>query len=133
VARILLGKIGTDAHDTGVAIVARWLRDAGHEVIYLGLYNTPETIVAAATQEDVRLVGISFLGGEPVYLSRRVREVMRAHGLEDVPLVVGGVITPDMTRELASIGVAAVFTPGTRREVLLAEIASILSSQAANT
>jgi methylmalonyl-CoA mutase C-terminal domain/subunit len=133
VPRILLGKIGTDAHDTGVSIVARWLRDAGHEVIYLGLYNTPETIVTAAMQEDVRLIGISFLGGEPVYLSRRVREVMRAQGLEDVPLVVGGVITPDMTRELASIGVAAVFTPGARREVLLAEIANILNSKAATT
>jgi (2R)-ethylmalonyl-CoA mutase len=102
-------------------------------VIYLGLYNTPETIVTAAMQEDVRLIGISFLGGEPVYLSRRVREVMRAQGLEDVPLVVGGVITPDMTRELASIGVAAVFTPGARREVLLAEIANILNSKAATT
>ena len=90
-------------------------------------------IVTAATQEDARLIGISFLGGEPVYLSGRVRDVMRAQGLEDVPLVVGGVITPEMTRELTSAGVAAVFTPGTRREVLLAEIAKILGSQAVTT
>lgn len=126
-ARILIAKLGTDAHDTGVTVVARWLRDAGHEVIYGGLYNTPERLAGMAVEEDPDLIGLSFLGGEPVYLAGRVKARLAGKGLDRVPLVVGGVVTPEMERELRALGVAAVFTPGTRRESVVAAIADVLA------
>ena len=126
-ARILIAKLGTDAHDMGVTVVASWLRDAGHEVIYAGLYNTPERLAAMAVEEDPDLIGLSFLGGEPVYLSGRVKAELAGKGLDEVPLVVGGVVTPEMEGELRALGVAAVFTPGTRRESVLVAIADVLA------
>jgi methylmalonyl-CoA mutase C-terminal domain/subunit len=129
-ARIVLAKLGTDAHDYGVRMIAKWLADAGHEVIYLGLYNTPARVARAVVDEGPDLVGISFLGGEPVYLSARVIETLRLQGADDLPVIVGGVITPEMIEELKALGVAAVFTPGTRREALVAEIARVLEAHA---
>lgn len=128
-ARIVLAKIGTDAHDYGIRMVARWLADAGHEVVYAGVYNTPARVARIAADEDPDLVGISFLGGEPVYLSSRVIEQMKAAGVGDLPVVVGGIITPEMEQELKALGVAAVFTPGTRREALLERISTILNAR----
>ncbi len=126
-ARIVLAKIGIDAHDNGVTVVAAWLRDAGHEVIYAGLYNTPERLLEVAVEEDAELVGASFHCGDPVHLSGRVLELMRAHDLAHVPFVVGGVLTPEMRLELEGLGVAAVFTPGTRRDAVVEGIAEVLA------
>lgn len=128
-ARILIGKLGTDAHDMGVTVVSRWLRDAGHEVIYAGLYNTPERLVAVAVEEDPDLIGLSFLGGEAVYLSGRVLELLAANDLADTPLVAGGVITPEMAEELRGLGVAALFSPGTPRRQVLDEVARLLGNE----
>lgn len=126
-ARILLAKLGTDAHDHGLRIVARWLSDAGHEVIYAGLYNTPARVARMAADEDPDIVGVSFLGGEPVYLAGRVMGLLRENGLAELPVVVGGVITPEMAGELRTLGIAAVFTPGTRREALINGISAVLA------
>jgi methylmalonyl-CoA mutase C-terminal domain/subunit len=130
-ARILIAKLGTDAHDMGVTVVARWLRDAGHEVIYAGLYNTPERLLGMAVEEDPDLIGLSFLGGEPVYLAGRVKELLAANDLSGLPLVVGGVVTPEMNNELRALGVAAVFTPGTGREAVVGAIGDVLAGAAA--
>jgi methylmalonyl-CoA mutase C-terminal domain/subunit len=130
-ARILIAKLGTDAHDMGVTVVARWLRDAGHEVIYAGLYNTPERLLGMAVEEDPDLIGLSFLGGEPVYLAGRVKELLAANDLSGLPLVVGGVVTPEMGDELRALGVAAVFSPGTGREAVVGAIGDVLAGAAA--
>ena len=128
-ARIVLAKLGSDAHDLGVTAVARWLREGGHEVVYAGLYNTPERVAQIALQEDADLVGVSCLSSDPVYATRRMRQTLEGVGLGRVPLVVGGVVTPDMKVELSRLGVAAIFGPGTRRERLLESIAGLLSRQ----
>ena len=112
-ARILIAKVGTDAHDMGVTIVTRWLGEAGHEVRYLGIYNSPARVAEAARAFKPDVIGLSFLGAEPVYMSGRVLEEISARGLDATPLVVGGVITPEMADELRALGVKAVFTPGT--------------------
>jgi methylmalonyl-CoA mutase C-terminal domain/subunit len=122
-ARIVLAKVGSDAHDAGVTTVARWLRDGGHEVVYAGLYNTPERVARIALQEDAALVGLSCLSTDAVHASRRVRHELEAVGLGRVPLLVGGVVTPGMRAALRELGVAGVFGPGTRREPLLAAVA----------
>ncbi len=129
-ARILIAKLGTDAHDFGVTVVARWLADAGHEVTYAGLYNTPERLSAVALEEDPDLIGLSFLGGEPVYLTGRVKEFLSRNGLGQVPLMVGGVITPEMRGELEALGVGAVFTPGAKRQAIVEGVAAILAARA---
>ncbi len=129
-AKILMAKVGTDAHDMGVTVVARWLREAGHEVVYAGLYNTPERVVQIAARERPDLIGLSFLGGEPVYLSGRVMDCLREKGLGGTALVVGGVITPVMAAGLKELGVGAMFTPGTGREAILAGIAQALGQPA---
>jgi len=132
-AKILMAKVGTDAHDMGITVVERWLSDAGHDVVNLGLYNTPDRIAAAAVEEQPDIIGLSFLGGEPVYLARRVLESLSAQSLDDVKLVVGGVLTPDMIDELQALGVAATFPPGTRRETILEGLTAVLSGSRRNT
>ena len=131
-ARILLSKLGTDAHDTGLTIVTDWLRKAGHEVILAGLYNTPERLLEMAREKRPDIIGISFLGGEPVYLSGRVMALLRDNGMDDVALVVGGVITPEMARELAALGVARIFTPGARHEAVVEGIADVVAGERRN-
>jgi methylmalonyl-CoA mutase C-terminal domain/subunit len=117
--RILLGKLGLDAHDNGIVIVAKWLSDAGFEVIYLGFYNFPEQLIDVALQEDVDAIGVSFLGGEHLYYTRKLIDLMKEKGINDVKLIIGGVIPPDDVQELKRIGVAEVFTPGTLRETII--------------
>jgi methylmalonyl-CoA mutase C-terminal domain/subunit len=112
-ARVLLGKIGFDGHDRGVKIIAAILREAGHEVIYLGKYLTTETVVQAAVDEDVDVIGLSFLGGAHVVYSREIVERMQQRGLEDVLFLVGGVIPHQDVGELIEIGVDAVFPSNT--------------------
>jgi len=110
--RVVVAKVGLDGHDRGAKIVARALRDAGMEVIYTGLHQTPEQVVAAVVDEDAQAVGLSVHSGAHLTLFPRVAELLRAAGADDV-LVFGGGIIPDVDVEtLLAQGVAAVFTPG---------------------
>ena len=111
--RILVAKPGLDGHDRGAKVVARALRDAGYEVIYTGLHQTPEMVTRTALQEDVDAVGLSILSGAHLTLVPRIREQMDADGLDRVPLVVGGIIPAEDVAPLEDGGVAAVFGPGT--------------------
>ena len=113
IARILVGKPGLDGHDRGAKVVARALRDAGFEVIYTGLHQTPEQIVATAIQEDVDAVGLSVLSGAHNYLFRRIVELLREEGADDIRVFGGGIIPEEDVVQLKKDGVAAVFTPGT--------------------
>ena len=111
--RVVVAKVGLDGHDRGAKVVARALRDAGMEVIYTGLHQTPEHIVSAALEEDAQAIGLSVLSGAHLALFRRVLDLLRAAGADDV-LVFGGGVIPDQDVEaLRAMGVAAVFTPGT--------------------
>jgi isobutyryl-CoA mutase small subunit len=111
--RVVIAKPGLDGHDRGAKIIARALRDAGMEVIYTGLHQTPEQIVETAIQEDADAVGISILSGAHMTLVPRIVEGLRANGADDVLVVVGGTIPDDDAAELVEAGVAAIFTPGT--------------------
>lgn len=110
--RVLVAKPGLDGHDRGAKIVARALRDAGMEVIYTGLRQTPEQIATAALQEDVDAVGVSILSGAHNTIIPRLAELMRAQGLDDVLLVVGGIIPDVDVASLKQAGVSEVFQPG---------------------
>ena len=111
--RIVVAKPGLDGHDRGAKIVARALRDAGFEVIYTGLHQTPEQVVATALQEDADAVGLSVLSGAHNYLFKRVLELLRDKGAEDVAVFGGGIIPPEDIAALKAIGVKEIFTPGT--------------------
>ena len=111
--RVVVAKPGLDGHDRGAKIIARTLRDAGMEVIYTGIRQTPENIVEAALQEDVDVIGLSILSGAHLELFPRIFEGLKKHGMEDVIVVAGGII-PDQDRiALEAMGVRAVFGPGT--------------------
>jgi methylmalonyl-CoA mutase, C-terminal domain len=110
--RVVIAKAGLDGHDRGAKIIARALRDAGMEVIYTGLHQTPEQIVETAVQEDADAVGISILSGAHMTLVPRVVDGLRENGLDDVLVVVGGTIPGPDAGELKELGVAEVFTPG---------------------
>ena len=118
--RILIAKPGLDGHDRGARIIARAFRDAGHEVIYTGLHQTPEQIVAAAIQEDVDLIGLSILSGAHDYVFPRIIELLREKGADDIMTIGGGIIPEEDISELKKTGVKAVFTPGTTIEEALA-------------
>ena len=111
--RVVVAKPGLDGHDRGAKIVARALRDAGFEVIYTGLHQTPEQIVATAVQEDADAVGLSVLSGAHNYLFKRVLELLKEQGADDVAVFGGGIIPPDDIAGLKAIGVKELFTPGT--------------------
>jgi len=112
--RVLLAKPGLDGHDRGAGVVARALRDAGMEVIYTGIRQTPETIVAVALQEDVECVGLSVLSGSHVEYATDVRALLDRSGAGDVPIILGGIVPREDIPVLEEIGVSAVFTPGSR-------------------
>ncbi|MFO0646869.1 MAG: cobalamin B12-binding domain-containing protein [Polyangiales bacterium] len=112
-ARILVAKPGLDGHDRGAKVVARALRDAGFEVIYTGLHQTPEMIAAAAVQEDVDGVGLSIMSGAHNTLFPAVIEALRGRGADDVKVFGGGIIPDDDRERLTAAGVSRVFTPGT--------------------
>ncbi len=131
-AKILIAKVGTDAHDMGVTVVTRWLGEAGHEVRYIGLYNSPARVAEAARDFKPDVIGLSFLGAEPVYMSGRVLQEMETRGIDTTPLVVGGVITPEMAEELRALGIKAVFTPGTSRDAILEGIAAVVTGDRRN-
>ncbi len=111
--RVIVAKVGLDGHDRGAKVVARALRDAGMEVVYTGLHQTPEQVVAAAVQEDARAIGLSVHSGAHLTLFPRVIELLRAEGADDVVVFGGGVIPDADAAELRAAGVAEVFTPGT--------------------
>lgn len=111
--RVLIGKPGLDGHDRGAKIVARALRDAGFEVIYTGLHQTPEMIVNAALQEDVQAIGLSILSGAHMHLFTRVMELLKEKDAADIKVFGGGIIPDDDIKALQKAGVSRIFTPGT--------------------
>ncbi len=124
--RVLVAKPGLDGHDRGAKVMVRALRDAGFEVIYTGLFQTPEMIAAAAAQEDVDVVGLSILSGAHLSLFPRIMEALRARGVTDVLVVAGGTIPDDDRETVATMGVGAVFGPGSS----IQEIASFIRQHA---
>jgi methylmalonyl-CoA mutase C-terminal domain/subunit len=117
--RVVVAKPGLDGHDRGAKIIARALRDAGMEVIYTGLHQTPEQIVETVLQEDADAVGLSILSGAHMTLVPRILELMRAEGLDDVLVTLGGTIPAEDIAELKALGVAEVFTPGASAEAAI--------------
>ena len=117
--RIVVAKPGLDGHDRGAKIIARALRDAGMEVIYTGLHQTPEQIAETAIQEDADAVGLSILSGAHMTLVPRVVELLKAQGADDVIVTVGGTIPADDIPELKKLGVAEVFTPGAPTDAIV--------------
>jgi methylmalonyl-CoA mutase C-terminal domain/subunit len=126
----VIAKPGLDGHDRGAKIIARALRDAGMEVIYTGLHQTPEQIVETALQEDADAVGLSVLSGAHLTLVPRVVDGLRERGLGHVLVVVGGTIPPDDIHELERRGVAAVFTPGAPTSEIVAFLENALAAPA---
>jgi methylmalonyl-CoA mutase C-terminal domain/subunit len=117
--RILVAKPGLDGHDRGAKIIARALRDAGFEVIYTGLHQTPEMIVEAALQEDVDAIGLSILSGAHMTLFPAILDLMKQRGLEDVVMFGGGIIPEEDVPKLAGIGVRGIFRPGATTEEIV--------------
>jgi methylmalonyl-CoA mutase C-terminal domain/subunit len=117
--RVLVAKPGLDGHDRGAKVIARALRDAGMEVIYTGLRQTPEMIVNAALQEDVQVIGLSILSGAHNAIVPRVMELLKEKGMTDVMVIVGGIVPDEDAARLKSLGVAAVFQPGSSLEEIV--------------
>jgi len=120
--RVLVAKPGLDGHDRGAKVIARALRDAGMEVIYTGLRQTPEMVAEAALQEDVDVVGLSILSGAHMSLVPRILELLRANGQPEVKVFVGGIIPEDDIPLLKEMGVAGVFGPGASTETVIAAV-----------
>jgi methylmalonyl-CoA mutase C-terminal domain/subunit len=127
--RVVVAKPGLDGHDRGAKIIARALRDAGMEVIYTGLHQTPEQIVATVIQEDADAVGLSILSGAHMTLVPRIAELLREEGAEEVVLTVGGTIPADDIPELKRLGVAEVFTPGAPTQEIIDFIRGAVSER----
>jgi len=111
--RVLIAKPGLDGHDRGAKVVARALRDAGMEVIYTGLRQTPEQIVETAIQEDVDVIGLSILSGAHTHLFPKIMEILKENDIKDIIVMGGGVIPEEDIPELKKVGIGAIFTPGT--------------------
>jgi len=120
--RVLVAKPGLDGHDRGAKVVARALRDAGMEVIYTGLRQTPEMIVEAALHEDVDVIGLSILSGAHMALSPRILELLRENDMSDVPVFIGGIVPNEDVPALQEMGVTGVFGPGTSTEEIVGTI-----------
>lgn len=122
--KVLIAKPGLDGHDRGAKVVARALRDAGMEVVYTGLRQTPELIAEAALQEDVDVVGLSILSGAHMALAPRVLELLRGQGMNDVKLFLGGIIPDQDVPKLKEMGVTGIYGPGTSTEAIIKDIRS---------
>ncbi|MDK1028057.1 MAG: cobalamin B12-binding domain-containing protein [Anaerolineae bacterium] len=120
--RVLVAKPGLDGHDRGAKVVARALRDAGMEVIYTGLRQTPEMIAEAALQEDVDVVGLSILSGAHMALVPRILELLKANGLENVKVFIGGIIPDEDLPRLKEMGVSGIYGPGTSTEEIIKQV-----------
>jgi len=117
--RILVAKPGLDGHDRGARIIARAFRDAGFEVVYTGLHQTPEQIVSAAIQEDVDLIGMSSLAGAHLYLFQKVIDLLKAQDADDIMVIGGGIIPEEDIGKLKAVGVREIFSPGTSLETIV--------------
>jgi methylmalonyl-CoA mutase C-terminal domain/subunit len=120
--RVVIAKPGLDGHDRGAKVIARALRDAGMEVIYTGLRQTPEQIVAAALQEDADAIGLSILSGAHMHICPRVMELLKEKGLDDVIVVVGGIIPDVDIPKLQALGISGVFLPGSPMQDIIRHI-----------
>ena len=120
--RVLVAKPGLDGHDRGAKVVARALRDAGMEVIYTGLRQTPEMIAEAALQEDVDVVGLSILSGAHMALAPRIMELLKANGQDDVKVFIGGIIPDEDIPRLKELGITGVYGPGASTDTIVREI-----------
>lgn len=127
--RILIAKVGLDGHDRGIKVVARILRDAGYEVIYTGLFQTPETVAAAAIDEDVDAIGLSMLSGAHMTLAPMVVDEVRKRGA-DIPVILGGIVPDHDLDELRQAGITAVLTPGATAEHIVGEVGRALADAA---
>ncbi|MEI6791674.1 MAG: cobalamin B12-binding domain-containing protein [Actinomycetes bacterium] len=128
--RVVVAKPGLDGHDRGAKIIARALRDAGMEVIYTGLHQTPEQIVETVVQEDADAVGLSILSGAHMTLVPKIVEMLREQGIDDVVVTVGGTIPADDIPQLKELGVAAVFTPGAPTQEIIDFLISAVGDRA---
>lgn len=124
--RVLIAKPGLDGHDRGAKVVARALRDAGMEVIYTGLRQTPEMIAEAALQEDVDVVGLSILSGAHMALAPRVLELLAANGQEDVQVFLGGIIPGEDVSKLEKLGISGIYGPGTSTQDIVKDIREVV-------
>jgi len=125
--RVLVAKVGLDGHDRGAKVIASFLRDAGMEVIYTGLRQTPEMVVNAALQEDVDVIGVSILSGAHMTVFPRIMHLLREKGINDVLLTGGGIIPDDDMKKLSEIGVGRLFPPGTNTGEIVAYITDWVS------
>jgi len=123
--RVLIAKPGLDGHDRGAKVVARALRDAGMEVIYTGLRQTPTMVAEAALQEDVDVVGLSILSGAHMALVPRILEALTERGIGDVPIFLGGIVPKDDIPELLKMGVLQVFGPGTKMQTIVSCVVDV--------
>ncbi len=126
--RVLIAKPGLDGHDRGAKVIARALRDAGMEVIYTGLRQTPEMIAEAALQEDVDVVGLSILSGAHMALLPRILELLRANDLADVKVIIGGIVPDDDIQALKAMGVAAIYGPGANTSSIADDIRQMVQA-----
>ena len=124
--RVLVAKPGLDGHDRGAKVIARAFRDAGMEVIYTGIRQTPQTIVEAAAQEDVDVVGLSILSGAHVELFPEIMERLKEKGMEDVVVIAGGIIPEEDREPLLRVGIKAVFGPGTSTQTIIEYIRKVV-------
>ena len=127
--RILVAKVGLDGHDRGIKVIARILRDAGFEVIYTGLFQTPEKVAATAVDEDVDAIGLSMLSGAHMTLAPLVVEAVRRRGA-DIPVVVGGIVPDADVAKLKEAGVAGVLTPGATGDQVVEVVRTAIASRA---
>jgi methylmalonyl-CoA mutase C-terminal domain/subunit len=123
--KVLIAKPGLDGHDRGAKIIAKYLRDAGMEVIYTGLRQSPETIVNTAVQEDVSIIGLSILSGAHIQLCRKIMAVYKEKDIAPPPMFVGGIIPAEDMAELKQIGIQEIFPPGTQLEHVAAKVREI--------
>jgi methylmalonyl-CoA mutase C-terminal domain/subunit len=130
--RVLIAKPGLDGHDRGAKVVARALRDAGMEVIYTGLRQTPEMVAEAALQEDVDVVGLSILSGAHMVLAPRILELLKANGQERVRVFIGGIVPNEDVPRLMEMGIAGVYGPGTLTESIIQDVRDSVASISAS-
>ncbi len=128
--RVLVAKPGLDGHDRGAKVVARALRDAGMEVIYTGLRQTPEMVAESALQEDVDVVGLSILSGAHMALVPRVLELLKQNGQENVRVFIGGIVPDEDAPQLRQLGVSGIYGPGTMTNEIIADIRSAVAAAA---
>ena len=127
--KVVVAKLGLDGHDRGAKVIARALKDAGMEVVYTGLRQTPEQIVRTAIQEDADVIGISILSGAHLELMPKIVEAMKKAGLDDVGLVLGGVIPPEDIPKLKAMGIDDVFLPGTSLKEIAQRVSKLASTK----